>query len=85
MFHMASKGFIGSIRACKALEGNAYGPTEGLCVTGMVMSAADEEVSIGRPLTNYACYVLDTQAQLLPIGMAGELHIGGMGKPWENA
>ena len=59
---------------------NGYGPTETtVYATMMPMSATVEEVSIGKPLPNYYCHVLDQQMQLLPIGVAGELHIGGAG------
>ena len=57
---------------------NRYGPTETtICATMMPMTPTVEEVSIGKPLPNYCCHVLDQQMQLLPIGVAGELHIGG--------
>ncbi|MBE0344508.1 hypothetical protein E4V51_33635, partial [Paenibacillus sp. 28ISP30-2] len=36
-------------------------------------------VSIGTPLANQSVYILNTQQQLVPIGIAGELYIGGAG------
>jgi thioesterase domain-containing protein len=37
------------------------------------------EISIGRPIDNTDIYVLDEKGRLLPIGLAGELHVGGIG------
>ena len=63
---------------------NAYGPTE--CsddVTHHPMASPPgaEEVytPIGRPIQNTQLYVLDRRMQLVPIGVAGELFVGGDG------
>jgi amino acid adenylation domain-containing protein len=59
---------------------NLYGPTE-----TTIWSAAWEikpeqnPISIGRPIANTEFYLLDTHLQLVPIGMLGELFIGGDG------
>lgn len=37
------------------------------------------KVTIGRPLPNVSAYVLDQHMQLSPVGVVGELHIGGVG------
>ncbi|HEV2704406.1 MAG TPA: amino acid adenylation domain-containing protein [Pyrinomonadaceae bacterium] len=59
---------------------NLYGPTE-----TTIWSAASEvketagRVSIGRPIQNTQFYVLDARGEPAPIGVYGELHIGGEG------
>ncbi|MGX5439996.1 amino acid adenylation domain-containing protein [Bacillus thuringiensis] len=62
---------------------NSYGPTETtVCATYYKVSANDcigTSVPIGKPLSNYKLYVLDKNAQLLPVGIPGELYIGGEG------
>jgi len=60
---------------------NEYGPTEtvvGCCVFDATLSVAtDGSVPIGRPLHNIEAHVFDAQAHLAPIGVWGELCIGG--------
>jgi amino acid adenylation domain-containing protein len=62
---------------------NEYGPTEtvvGCCV--YEMSATDNTqgaVPIGRPINNTEVYLLDSHLQPSPIGVPGELYIGGAG------
>ncbi|HEY3580422.1 MAG TPA: amino acid adenylation domain-containing protein, partial [Pyrinomonadaceae bacterium] len=60
---------------------NLYGPTEAsLAVTYWVCEPDGEEwvIPIGRPMSNVKIYILDKQLQPVPIGVAGELHIGGV-------
>ncbi|WP_339401448.1 amino acid adenylation domain-containing protein [Tychonema sp. BBK16] len=64
---------------------NTYGPTE-TTVTATVYNPpvlkSDEtlsEIPIGRPLANTQIYILDQQLQPVPIGVSGEMHIGGAG------
>jgi amino acid adenylation domain-containing protein len=63
---------------------NGYGPTEGVtfscCFPIPESLPADlSSVPIGRPLANTRVYVLDEQQQPLPMGVPGELFIGGDG------
>lgn len=60
---------------------NLYGPTETTIWSAVqkVESKTDGIVSIGRPIANTQFYILDQHQQLVPIGVSGELYIGGAG------
>jgi amino acid adenylation domain-containing protein len=59
---------------------NMYGPTETTIWSSVLeVHAEDGTVPIGPPISNTQFYVLDGNNQLCPIGVAGELHIGGDG------
>lgn len=56
---------------------NLYGPTEAtICSTAHAVTDA-QSVTIGRAIANTQVYVLDAQQTLAPIGVPGELYIGG--------
>ncbi len=59
---------------------NAYGPTETTVCATMYLCHEDEPGSppIGRPIANTKLYVLDENMQPLPVGVRGELHVGGV-------
>ncbi len=57
---------------------NHYGPTE-TTIEALVFQCDDGKVSLGRPIQNVQCYILDKTGHLLPMGVSGELHIGGAG------
>ncbi|MFJ3090868.1 amino acid adenylation domain-containing protein [Streptomyces sp. NPDC086838] len=61
---------------------NEYGPTEasvGTCVHPVTEVETSQVVPIGRPLPNMTMYVLDGLLQPVPVGVAGELYVGGTG------
>jgi amino acid adenylation domain-containing protein len=62
---------------------NGYGPTENTTFTCCyAMTGATQlngSVPIGRPIANSQVYILDLQLQPVPIGVSGELYIGGDG------
>ena len=60
---------------------NMYGPTECTVVStaGRVAAAVTGQPSIGGPLDRVTAYVLDADLQPVPIGVAGELLVGGAG------
>jgi len=58
---------------------NAYGPTEASVCATLAKCNGDEKISIGRPIANTQIYILDSYLQPVPVGVPGELHIGGTG------
>ncbi|MDB9510452.1 amino acid adenylation domain-containing protein [Kamptonema animale CS-326] len=60
---------------------NLYGPSEDTTYSTytLVKKGGNEPPSIGRPIANTQVYILDAQKQLVPIGVPGELYIGGAG------
>lgn len=63
---------------------NAYGPTEST-ITATLYEPADDSFStcrtvpIGRPIANTRTYILDAHMNPVPVGVPGELYIGGEG------
>ena len=57
---------------------NAYGPTEST-ITATLGEAGEEQeqITIGRPLPGRSVYILDHGGRPVPVGVVGELHIGG--------
>ena len=59
---------------------NLYGPTEAtIWATGCRVEEDDKNINIGHPIANTQTCILDVNLQPLPIGVPGELHIGGAG------
>ena len=62
---------------------NHYGPTESTVVATWCRVPAEPDghaaPAIGRPIANTEVYVLDTHRQLVPVGVPGELYLGGAG------
>ena len=58
---------------------NQYGPTETTIYSTAGRISSRDEVTIGRPIANTRTFILDPQLQSVPIGVPGELYIGGDG------
>jgi amino acid adenylation domain-containing protein len=58
---------------------NLYGPTETTIYSTGAQIAADTTITIGRPMTNETVYLLDARMRPVPIGVPGEIYIGGVG------
>lgn len=59
---------------------NVYGPTEAtIYCTAILCDPSEPYVTIGKACRNYQMYVLDAHMQPVPIGVPGELYIGGVG------
>ena len=60
---------------------NLYGPTEAaIDVTHWTcVEEGRDAVPIGRPIANLGCYILDSNFEPVPVGVLGELYLGGVG------
>lgn len=58
---------------------NMYGPTETTIWSLIDRVEPGAPVTIGRPIANTQVYILDPVGQPVPVGVPGELHIGGLG------
>ena len=59
---------------------NLYGPSETTIWSTLAKVAADgQPITIGRPIANTKIYILDSRLQPTPIGVPGDLYIGGDG------
>jgi amino acid adenylation domain-containing protein len=60
---------------------NLYGPTEATidATCWPCVEAGESSVPIGRPIANLNVYVLDQAMRLAPVGVSGELYLGGAG------
>ncbi len=58
---------------------NVYGPTEATIWSTLLKVEKDGPISIGRPIDNTQVYLMTRQLETGPVGVPGELHIGGAG------
>ncbi|WP_295808372.1 non-ribosomal peptide synthetase/type I polyketide synthase [uncultured Nitratireductor sp.] len=59
---------------------NMYGPTETTIWSSVAhIDDADAPITIGQPIANTQLYILDARNRLAPVGVTGELNIGGDG------
>ncbi|MBF0398291.1 MAG: amino acid adenylation domain-containing protein, partial [Desulfobacterales bacterium] len=58
---------------------NLYGPTEATIDAACYHCDKDKTVSIGKPISNTQIYILDKDLNYVPIGVPGEIYIGGDG------
>ncbi|MEN8218026.1 MAG: amino acid adenylation domain-containing protein [Pseudomonadota bacterium] len=71
---------LGGLKDCQLING--YGPTENTtftCCCSITESQIGTSVPIGRPIANTQVYILDALLQPVPVGVPGELYIGGAG------
>lgn len=66
------------LQRCSALW-NMYGPTETTVWSAAARIEAGQPVLIGPPIANTTFYVLGRGGQIVPLGIPGELYIGGDG------
>jgi amino acid adenylation domain-containing protein len=75
------KNAFGKLNDCRLLNG--YGPTENTTFTSChyitTVDTSRCSIPIGRPISNTEIYLLDRQLEPVPIGVTGELYIGGDG------
>jgi amino acid adenylation domain-containing protein len=64
---------------------NQYGPSETHVVTALTLDSSQQPVAdwprlptIGTPVANARCYILDANRQPVPVGVAGELYLAGV-------
>ena len=62
-----------------AIVYNSYGPTETTITSNNKEVTDVYDLTVGHPLTNYITDVRDIDGKLLPLGVMGELYIGGTG------
>ena len=74
------KGLVEKFQSLtKANIFNMYGPTETAVWSTIKKVKSKNEITIGKPIANTKCYILDKEMNLLPTYIPGELYIGGDG------
>ena len=57
---------------------NLYGPTEATTYATWTLMKSHESPTVGRPVSNTQVYVLDRRGRPVPVGIPGELYLGGI-------
>jgi amino acid adenylation domain-containing protein len=80
---LASRTLVDQLYALDSVERvyNLYGPTEDTVysMAALLPRADARPPSIGRSITNAQAYILDTHQEPTPVGVPGELYLGGVG------
>ena len=63
----------------KARIFNVYGPTETTIWSTIKELTNEEKITVGKPIANTQCYILNKNHKILPLNIPGELYIGGDG------
>jgi amino acid adenylation domain-containing protein len=58
---------------------NTYGPTEATVITTVARLADGDTVTVGTPLSGVRTYVVDPRGRMQPVGVPGEIAVGGAG------
>ncbi|WP_025718553.1 non-ribosomal peptide synthetase [Paenibacillus sp. 1-18] len=60
---------------------NLYGPTENttFSTSYRIEEPFEQNIPIGKPISNSTCYILDKRGRIQPVGAVGELYVGGDG------
>lgn len=75
-----TSNLLEKFKSCsKANIYNMYGPTETAVWSTIKDLTNDKFITIGTPISNTSCYILDKNMKLLPPNVIGELYIGGDG------
>ncbi len=70
------------VERCSGCLYNGYGPTEATIAATFYRcdgNVTDTTIPIGRPIANAQIYILDSYLNPVPVGLAGEIYIGGAG------
>lgn len=76
---MYPQSLLKSLQALGVEIINTYGPTEITVSSNIKNLTHSDKVTVGRPLLNYVEYVVDQWGNEMPVGITGELLIGGPG------